>query len=134
MSRHLGKFGLLRRSLLDEVGLIAELRRVLPKKNNYGTINASELVAEAKDFGILSRGAFRRLMLRHCRRLKEIDRTPLDKVNERIFAEDHGIAAIRDFQRRLFWFSWEGLVRTAFELEFGERYEAYAFKRDGIAS
>ena len=134
MNRRLGKLELMRKSPLDEVGLIPELRRILPKKNNYGTINASGLIAEATDFGILSRGAFRRLMLKHCRRLKEIDRTPLDELHERIFGQDLGIAAVREFQRRHFWFSWEALVRTAFELEFGERYEAYAFKRDGITS
>ena len=134
MNSVLGALVIIRSAPLDEKGLIAELGRILPRKNNYTTVNASELVGEARDFGILSRGAFRKLMLRHCRRLKEIDRTPLDGLHERIYAEDHGIVAIREFQRRQFWFSWEGLVRTAFELEFGERYEAYALKRDGIAS
>jgi CBS domain-containing protein len=132
MKNHLGARRKKSSLPLTEVAVFAELARILPKKNRYGQINAAELVDEARDFGIVTRGAFRKLMLRHRKTLLEIDRAPLDSLHERIFAEDYGAEIVREFQRRQYWFSWEGLVRTAFELEFGEAYERYSYRRDGI--
>jgi len=118
---------------LTEAAVFDELARILPKRNRYGPINACELVGEAGDFGVVTRGAFRKLILRHRKRLLEIDRAPLDPIELRIFSEDYGVDVVREFQRRQYWYIWEAMVRQALELEFGERYEAYARIRDAIA-
>lgn len=134
MNSHVRARSVKRAMMLTDFGVLAELARVLPKRNRYGFINTQELVLELTDFGVTTRGEFRKLMLKHRKRLIEIDRTPLNAMEQRLFAEDYGADVVREFQRRHYWYSWEALVRIALELEFGEHYEAYARRRDGIAS
>jgi hypothetical protein len=40
---------------LTEDGIRAELRRTLPRRNDFGVINYAELVAEARRFGVNTR-------------------------------------------------------------------------------
>jgi hypothetical protein len=121
------------RRRLTEAGIARILRRTLPRRNGYVTPNTAELLKEAIDFGITNELQFRRLLLKHRRALLVDDR---EYLHSRPFlaaaAEDYGDAHVQDMKRRQYCFSWEGLTRNAFELEFGQAYEDYAQKRDGL--
>lgn len=117
---------------LSQLGIQKEMTRVFPKRNNYGPINYRELMAEARAFGITTRGELRRVLLRHRKRVLPIDREPIDQLRVRIYSEDYGYDRVIDLLRRQFWFSWEALMRISLELEFGEAYEEFARIRDGV--
>jgi hypothetical protein len=108
------------------------LRRTMPRRNNVGIINYAGLLDEARLFGVLTNGQFRKLMLKHRRALIELDREPLTPQMERIFRSEDGDAHVADRLRRQFWFSWEALTRLALEFEFGEKYRTFADQRDGL--
>jgi hypothetical protein len=108
------------------------LHRTMPKRNDVGIINYPELLAEARLFGVLTSGQFRKLMLKHRRALLEADREPLTAQMERMYRSELGDADVSDCLRRQYWFSWEALTRLALEYEFGERYRTFADQRDGL--
>jgi hypothetical protein len=95
--------------------------------------NCEELISEANHFGVGSPLRLRRLLLKHRRALIADDReTLLASGYMRIVAAEYGELHVADLRRKQRCFTWEGLVRNAFELEFGERYEAFSRKRDGL--
>jgi hypothetical protein len=117
---------------LTESAITRILSRTLPKRNGYRAPNTAELLKEAGDFGICTELQFRRLLLKHRRTLIADDRECLgSRVLMNAWREDYGEACVRDMRRRQYCFSWEGLTRNAFELEFGEAYDKYARNRDG---
>jgi hypothetical protein len=124
----------LAKALLSTSSMARILRRTMPKRNNVGIINYADLLEEARLFGILTNGQFRKLMLKHRRALIEADREPLTPQMERIFRNEDGDAHVADRLRRQYWFSWEALTRLALEFEFGERYRAFADQRDGLTT
>jgi len=119
-------------SPLSEQSLAATLRRVLPRRNNVGVIKFSELLEEAHHFNVSTNREFRRLMLRHRRAVIAGDREPLSPRDEKIYRSEHGNQYVNERLRRQYWFTWEGLTRLAFEMEFGERYADYVRKRYGV--
>jgi hypothetical protein len=104
----------------------------MPRRNNVGIINYAGLLEEARLFGVLTNGQFRKLMLKHRCALIELDREPLTPQMERILRSEDGDAHVADRLRRQFWFSWEALTRLALEFEFGEEYRTFADQRDGL--
>jgi hypothetical protein len=118
---------------LTEGAILAVLRSTLPRRNGYVAPNTAELQSEARQFGVTTRRKFRHLLLRHRRRLLADDRAALSEapyLNH--IRADHGDAYVSEVQRKQRCFAWEGLVRNAFELEFGAEYEAFANKRDAL--
>lgn len=117
---------------LTEIGIARILSRTFPRRNGYIKPNTVELLREATEFGIATESQFRRLLLKHRRALVTDDR---EYLHSRPFlaavAEDHGEGRVQDMKRRQYCFSWEGLTRNAFELEFGRAYEEYRRKRYG---
>lgn len=120
------------RRQLTEVGIARILSRTFPRRNGYAKPNTVELLREATDFDITSESQFRHLLLKHRRALVTDDR---EYLHSRPFlaavAEDYGEARVQDMKRRQYCFSWEGLTRNAFELEFGSAYEEYRRKHYG---
>ena len=49
----------IRRESLTEAGLAKEMRRVLPKRNNYCPVNYTEIAKEARDLGLTTVNAQR---------------------------------------------------------------------------
>lgn len=121
----------LQRAPLNEVGMAKEMRRVLPRRNNFCEVNYTEILGEAIHFGISTRGALRKLLLRHRRNMSAIDRKSIDVLHVEIYSEDMGRDLVKDLLRRQMWFGWEALFRLALELEFGEKYVAFSQARDG---
>jgi hypothetical protein len=120
------------RDPLTERSLLRTLRRALPRRNGYMKPNSNGLIEESRVFGIGTPSRLRRVLLKHRRALVADDRaTLLDGAYMRIVAADYGEAHAAELRRKQCCFTWEALMRTAFELEFGERYDAYSRKRDG---
>jgi hypothetical protein len=115
---------------LTEALLASALRRLLPRRNDYGLINYPELIEELKTFGVTNLRQLRRLVLQHRREAIRIDREPFDAINARIQREEIGEEQFLYLQRRQIFFSWEALVRIILELHFGDRYREFAEKRD----
>ena len=115
---------------LTEALLASALRRLLPRRNNYGPINYPELIEELKAFGITNLRQLRRLVLRHRREAIRIDREPFDPINARIQRKELGDEQFLYLERRQMFFSWEALVRIILELHFADRYRKFAEKRD----
>ena len=122
----------LAKALLSASSMARILRRTMPKRNNVGIINYAALLEEARLFGVLTNGQFRKLMLKHRRTLIEADREPLSPQMERILRSEDGDAHVAYRLRRQYWFSWEALTRLALEFEFGEKYRTFADQRDGL--
>jgi hypothetical protein len=101
------------------------MSHIFPKKNDYGTASFDELVPELAHFGITTVGKFRNLMTKHRRKLLAIDRDPLQPWEIRHMSESFGELFVKDAVRRQYWFAYPALVRTAVELEFGERTAVY---------
>ena len=118
---------------LTEGAILSVLRATLPTRNGYMAPNTAELLCEARRFGFTSRRKFRQLLLRHRRQLIADDRGALAEapyINH--IRDEFGAAYVAEMLRKQRCFTWEGLVRIAFELEFGEEYEAFANKRDAL--
>ncbi len=119
---------------LDEGTLQAALRRVLPRANNSGVIDLTELRSELMAFGIDTPLRLRALMLAHRHEALRIDREPFDKLNERIQRAELGDQRYAHISQRGLFFNWAGLVRLALELHFGNRYRAFRVRTDRGAS
>jgi hypothetical protein len=98
----------------------SSMRKIFPKKNDYGEASFEELLPELARFGIRTRGQFAAPMTHHRKRLMRIDRQPLDAWHERYCRAELGDQFVSDALRRQYWFAYPALVRIALELEFGE--------------
>jgi hypothetical protein len=115
---------------LTEPSLARAFRSLFPSKNNYCSVNYSELLAELSLFGVRTRQQLRNVVLRHIREAICIDREPLDATNARIYRNELGDDRFCFLERRRIFFGWEGLMRVILELEFGDRYRQFADQRD----
>src|SRR5512139_87979 len=103
-----------------------QMRRIFPKRNDYGDASFEELIPELARFGITTVGRFRALMTKHRRELLRVDRDPLDPWEIRMFSEDYGVVFVKDAVKRQYWFAYPALVRISAEIEFGEEASVYA--------
>jgi hypothetical protein len=116
---------------IDAGGLHKVVRQLFSKANDYGPFAGEQLVGELNRLGIVSRKQARLLLKKHRRVLIQIDRQPVDAVNERIYSEEPGgNDFIRKWKGMKVWYAYPALVRLALELEFGEEYEKFANERD----
>ena len=118
--RHLSTRAKVGQRPLSGNAIHAIMRRIFPKKNDYGGASFDELVPELARWGIRTTGKFRRLMTKHRKTLLRIDRDSLAPWERKHFAEDYGTEFVADAVRRQYWFAYPALVRCAAELEFGE--------------
>ncbi len=110
----------IRRAPLIADGVHKIMRRLFPKKNDFGDASFDELVSELARLGVHEHGQFELLMKRHRRRLLEIDASPMDAWHVRYYSRELGEAVMRDHLRRNYWFAYPALARIAIELEYGE--------------
>lgn len=110
-----------RRRPLTATAIHAQMRRIFPKRNDYGNGSFEELVPELARWGVKTVGGFRKLMTKHRKRLLVLDRDRLDPREEAWFSEEFGASFVKDAVRKQYWFAYPGLVRIAAELEFGEK-------------
>jgi hypothetical protein len=122
------------RQPLTEASLAKMFRRLLPRRNNYCAVNYPELLEELRYFGVQTRRALRKLVLRNVREASRIDQEPLDEINAKIYRSELGDGQFVFLERRRIFFGWEGLMRVILELEFGDMYREFAAQRDHSAS
>lgn len=120
-----------RKSLTPEA-VHKALGRFYPAKNDDFPSDYGEELAELRVFGITTEEQLDALLHRRTEEIMEIDRSPMSESEIRMHTEDSGEEFVASRLREGFWFSFPALLRIALELEFGETYEAYADKRDGI--
>lgn len=117
------------RKRLDTKVLYRDLRKLMPRANQFGEVSYCELIDDLNAFEISTRAHLRRLYLRHRKELRRIDREPFDPLNARIQRSELGDSRFDFLQRRRIFFNVAGLVRLALELEHGERWEEYKLRR-----
>jgi hypothetical protein len=101
------------------------MRKIFPKKNEYGEASYEELLPELARFNIKTRGQFAALMTHHRKRLMQIDNEPLDAWHERHYRSELGDQFVSDALRRQYWFAYPALIRIALELKFGDEAVVY---------
>ncbi|MDP9918953.1 hypothetical protein J2W24_004622 [Variovorax boronicumulans] len=101
------------------------MRKIFPKKNDYGEASFEELLPELAQFNIKTRGQFVALMTHYRKRLLRLDTEPLDAWHERYYRSELGDQFVSDALRRQYWFAYPALIRIALELKFGEKAVAY---------
>lgn len=110
------------------------MRSILPAKNDDYPSDYKNETDELLHFGIKTEEQFVALLSRHKQKLIEIDQSPLDDADRRMFIEDYGIEFIQKRDEKGYWFSYPALLRISLELEFGEEYERFSDIRDGITN
>jgi hypothetical protein len=118
------------RRALDEKSLTSAFHSLLPRKNNFATVNYSQAACGTAAFRCVQRRQLRKLVVKNIRAAVRIDREPLDAMNARIYRNDLGSEQYRFLERRQIFFAWEGLMRVILELEVGDRYREFSVKRD----
>lgn len=113
------------RESLTPVLLQSLMRKIFPKKNEYGEASYEELLPELARFNIKTRGQFSALMTHHRRQLMRIDSGPLDAWHERHYRAELGDQFVIDALRRRYWFAYPALIRIALELKFGDKAVVY---------
>ena len=118
---------------LTPEAVYATLKRFFPEKNDDFACNYADELGELTEFGINTEAQLVDLLQRRADQVIEIDQSPMDVYHERSYAEELGAKFVAKRLREGFWFAYPALLRIALELEFGEAYQSYAQKRDGIA-
>ncbi|MOA20085.1 hypothetical protein D3C78_1405050 [compost metagenome] len=90
------------------------------------------MLGELLYLGVTTKLALLDIIVKHRETLLEIDAEPLDEEHIRWYSADYGEEYVNARVENGYWFSFQALLRIALELEFGERYQEYANKRDGI--
>lgn len=118
---------------VDLVYLQKLMRSLFPKKNDCAPItDLQEVVEELKHFSINTKLETRLFLKKHRRQLLIIEKEPLDACHQQLYREDLGDDEYLDAIRRQYWFCYPALIRTALEIEFGNKYEEFANIRDQI--
>ncbi|MGZ5281564.1 MAG: hypothetical protein ACXWDO_08850 [Bacteroidia bacterium] len=108
------------------------LAEIFPKQNDFAASDYTEELNELFDFGIKTKEQFIKLLQNHFHKAMEIDAEPLDDFHIESYKKEYGDEFIENKIRNNFWFAYPALLRIVLELEFGEKYIAYANKRDNI--
>ena len=119
---------------LTEASLATAFHSLFPRKNNFCSVDYAVLLAELNAFGVQTRRELRSVVLRHIREAIRIDGEPLDAIDAKVYRNEMGDEKFSFLERRRIFFGWEGLMRIVLELEFGDRYRAFAENRDRLST
>jgi hypothetical protein len=108
------------------------LSDTFPKQNDFYVTDYIEECNELLDFGIDTKAKLEDLIAKHKKRVLEIDKSELSDLDIKMLSEDHGVDFVQERIKNKYWFSYSGLLRLILELEFGEKYNEYAYKRDNV--
>lgn len=108
------------------------LCQTLPQQNDFASCDYAEELQELLDFGVTNKLIFWDLVVKHRQELLSIDEDPLDDFHIQHYKSEYGEEYIDNRIKNKFWFAYPALIRITLELEFGEKYRAYANKRDNI--
>jgi len=117
----------------DFVYLQKLMRSLFSKHNDYASIDdLKEVTDELHLFGVLTKKQLRLFLKKHRKGLIEFDKERLSPFLRKEYQQDIGKKQFEYMLRRRFLFSYAALIRTAMEVEFGDEYEQFTYKRDGI--
>jgi len=119
-------------SALSPTVVHKSLRRFFPAKNDDYACGYEEELKELNDFGITTEEQLADLLRKRAEEVMEIDRSPMSEAEIQMHSEGGRAEFVANRLRQGFWFSYPALLRIVLELEFGESYENYSRKRDGI--
>jgi hypothetical protein len=108
------------------------LAEYLPRKNDDFPSTYLEEVSELEEFGITTEIKLRELLKRRCREALEIDASPMSERDIALHKEHSGEEFVAKRLKEGYWFSYPGLLRIILELEYGEAYQRFSEKRDGL--
>jgi|GEM_PF-954925 len=117
---------------LTTLGVYDALKRFFPSRNDDFASDYVEELNELRDFGVTQGEQLVDLLQRRCAEVIEIDQSPMNEAEIRMWTEDCGEKFVADRLRDGYWFSYPALFRIALELEYGATYRAYADRRDGL--
>ena len=108
------------------------LKEFFPAKNDDYACDYVEELQELNDFGITTEEDLAVLLQKRADEVMEIDRSPMGESEVQMHSEALGAEFVANRLREGFWFSFPALLRIALELEYGNSYEEYAKRRDGV--
>lgn len=117
---------------LNEIDVYDVLRQTLPTQNDFSETDYNEELQELLDFGIDTKVKLLDLVVKHRETVLNIDAEDMDDYTIKLHIEEYGEEYVRTRIENKYWFAYPGLLRIILELEFGEDYEKYAYKRDNI--
>lgn len=101
------------------------LSLLFPKQNDFGGTGYKSELKELVDFGIETKEQFHDLLTKHKDEIMELDADMFDEDEVEWLAEEFGRAYMEDKVKNKYWFAYQGILRLALELEFGDKYENY---------
>ena len=117
---------------LHENAIYQILLSIFPERNDFFPCDYVEELQELNHFGINTREKLKRMLARHHDKILEIDASPMDEWHQNYYCNEYPDEPIKERIQNGYWFAFPGLLRLALELEFGDEYEKYTNKRDGI--
>lgn len=114
----------------NEVYLI--LKANFPAQNDFNSSGYHEELEELLDFNIDSTKKLIEIVRKHKSRVLKIDSEDLDEFHIKTYSKEFGEAYVKHRIKNKYWFAYQGLLRIILELEFGEEYQIYSDKRNGI--
>lgn len=117
---------------LNQKDVYEILRETFPKQNDFFLTDYAEEFNELLIFGINTKTKLVQLIAKHRETTMEIDASELSELDIKMLSEDHGEEYVQEHIKNKYWFSYSGLLRIILELEFGEKYNEYAYKRDNV--
>ena len=103
-----------------------------PIKNDFSQSGFDEELEELLYFGINTKDKFQELIRKHRKKVLEIDSEDLDEFHIKSYSAELGEDYVNDRIENKYWFAYQGLLRIALELEFGDVYRQYSENRDGL--
>lgn len=116
--------------VLDQKDIHEILAKLLPTQNDFYNSDYSEELEELIDFDIDTKTSLFDLVSKHREKLLEIDAEELDDFHVKYYGNLYGKDYVNDRIKNKFWFSYSALLRIALELEYGEKYSEYAYKKE----
>jgi hypothetical protein len=108
---------------LDQAIIRKTVLKLFRRRNDYGTDDLTELVAQLAALGVINAKQLSAIMKKHRRLLREDEERRMAHTETRWLVTEMGWEGI-DVHANKSWFSVAGLVRNAMELEFGKRASA----------
>lgn len=108
------------------------LCEILPKQNDFYETDYVEERQELLDFGIDTKEKFRDTLLKHRELMLKWDAEDFDEYHLKVYTEEYGEEYMADRIKNKYWCAYPAFLRSMLSLEFGQEYDDYAYKRDGL--
>lgn len=108
------------------------LKDNFPSQNDFNKSGYDEELNELYYFGINTKEKLLEIITKHKSRVLEIDSEDLDDFHIKAYSEEFGKEYVNDKIQNKYWFAFQALLRIVLELEFDNKYNEFANKRDNL--